>query len=156
MHPNAALIARYYTAFARRDARGMIDCYHPDVHFSDAVFPDLRGPQAGAMWRMLCERAQDLRIVFSDVVADETAGSARWEAWYTFTGTGRPVHNRIAARFEFRDGRIIRHRDTFPFWRWAAQALGPVGWFLGWSPVVKRRVRAQAAASLSKYSSRPT
>lgn len=156
MHPHAELIAQFYTAFAHRDGRGMAACYHPEVEFSDEVFPDLKGAPAGAMWRMLCERAQDLRIEFGDVSADDRAGRARWEAWYTFTATGRPVHNRIAARFEFRDGRIIRHRDTFGFWRWAAQALGPVGWLLGWSPLVKRRVRAQAAAGLAKYSTRPT
>ena len=156
MHPHAELIAQFYTAFANRDGRGMAACYHPDVEFSDEVFPDLQGMQAGAMWQMLCERAQDLRIEFGDVSADERAGRARWEAWYTFTSTGRPVHNRIVARFEFRDGRIIRHRDTFGFWRWAAQALGPLGWLLGWSPLVKRRVRAQAAAALAKYLTRPT
>ena len=34
----------------------MADCYHPDVHFSDPVFPSLKGDEARGMWRMLCER----------------------------------------------------------------------------------------------------
>ena len=63
------LIEKFYTAFQKRDYDGMIACYHPDIHFSDPVFIDLHGKQAGAMWHMLCERGEDLQIVFSDVVA---------------------------------------------------------------------------------------
>jgi ketosteroid isomerase-like protein len=151
MHPNAELIARFYTCFAKRDARGMAACYDPAVEFSDDVFPDLKGAEAVAMWEMLCERASDLRIQFRDVTANETSGHAHWEAWYTFSATGRPVHNRIDATFELRDGRIIRHRDRFGFWAWASQALGPIGSLLGWSPLLRRRVRAQAARSLAKF-----
>ncbi len=40
-------------------------------------------------------------------------GSARWEAVYPFSETGRIVHNRIRAEFRFRDGKIIEHRDHF-------------------------------------------
>jgi hypothetical protein len=74
--------------------------------------------------------------------------AATWEAWYTFSATGGPVHNRIDAEFQFQDGAIIRHIDRFAFWTWARQALGPVGWLLGWSALAKRRVRTQAAAAL--------
>lgn len=151
MHPNSELIGRFYTAFGQRDAAGMAACYHPDVAFSDPVFPDLRGERATAMWRMLCERGKDLVIEFRDVEADGASGRAHWEAWYTFSGTGRRVHNRIEARFEFRDGKIVRHRDSFSFWAWASQALGPIGMVLGWSPVVKNRVRAQAAKGLDGF-----
>ncbi len=42
MHPNAALIQRFYAAFAARDAAGMQACYHPDVVFRDPVFGELR------------------------------------------------------------------------------------------------------------------
>ena len=153
MHPNAQLIAEFYTSFAKQDAGGMAACYHPDIQFSDEVFPDLRGPRAGAMWQMLCKRATDLRIEFTDVTADDASGRAHWEAWYTFSATGRRVHNRIDARFEFRDGKILRHKDSFAFWSWASQALGPVGWLLGWSSVVKNRVRSQAAANLETFMS---
>src|SRR5438093_409209 len=80
MHPNAELIKRFYTAFQKRDAAGMIACYHPDVVFSDAVFTDLRGWRAGAMWKMLAERGKDLQLEFSQVQADDKAGSAHWDA----------------------------------------------------------------------------
>ena len=150
-HPNAETIQRFYEAFQTRDAGGMAACYHRDIHFTDEVFTNLRGPQAGAMWRMLCERAPDLRIECTDVEADDRSGRARWEAWYTFTATGRKVHNVIEARFEFRNGKMVRHRDTFDFWRWARQALGPTGVLLGWTPFIKRRVRREAARNLERF-----
>jgi len=151
MHPNAQLIREFYAAFNDRDAARMAACYHPDVRFSDEVFVDLDGPRAAGMWRMLCERAGDLRIVSSDIEADESTGSAHWEAWYTFSPTGRPVHNRIDARFGFQGGLIIRHRDSFGFWRWASQALGPLGSFLGWTPFVRNRVRSRASRNLDGF-----
>ena len=52
MHPNAQLIQTFYTAFQNRDAAGMAACYHPEVVFSDPVFPHLEGPKAIAMWQM--------------------------------------------------------------------------------------------------------
>ena len=151
MHPNAQLIAEFYSSFGKRDAGGMAACYHPDIRFSDEIFPDLQGPRASAMWQMLCKRAADLRIEFRNVAADDSSGQAHWEAWYTFSATGRRVHNRTDAGFEFRDGKILRHKDSFAFWPWASQALGPVGWLLGWSSMVKNRVRSQAAANLEKF-----
>jgi ketosteroid isomerase-like protein len=150
-HPNAVLITRFYEAFQRRDASAMAACYHADVHFSDEVFPDLRGARAGAMWAMLCARGKDLRIEFSDVVADDVTGGATWNAWYTFSGSGRPVHNVIEASFEFRDGHIVRHVDRFDFWRWSRQALGPAGSLLGWTPFLRGKVRATAARSLEAW-----
>ena len=41
--------------------------------------------------------------------------------------TGNAVLNRIDARFTFRDGKIIRHEDSFDLWKWAGQALGMKG-----------------------------
>ncbi|MGZ3331148.1 MAG: nuclear transport factor 2 family protein [Gemmatimonadaceae bacterium] len=151
MHRNAELIRDFYTCLGNRDARGMAACYHPDVNFSDEVFTNLEGAQAKAMWHMLCERGKDLKIEFRDIKADDSKGTAHWEASYTFSPTGRQVHNKIDARFEFRDGKIFRHRDTFDFQDWAAQALGPKGRLLGWSGFLKKRVRAQAAKSLAAF-----
>ena len=74
---NIALIERFYTAFQKRDGDAMAACYADDVEFSDPVFPSLQGARAGGMWRMLCGRATDLEIVFSDVKADEMKGAAK-------------------------------------------------------------------------------
>lgn len=150
-HPNADVIADFYRAFQQRDGAGMAARYHPDIHFSDPVFPDLRGPRAGAMWRMLCARAVDLRIEVGDIAADDRTGRAHWQAWYTFTGTGRKVHNVVDARFEFRDGLIVRHDDSFDFWRWSRQALGAIGWLLGGTQSLRNGVRGKASQGLDNY-----
>ena len=153
MHPNAALIERFYRAFQAKDGAAMAACYHADVQFSDPVFTDLRGAHAGAMWKMLTERGKDLKLEFRDVRADDRKGAAHWEAWYTFTGTGRKVHNIIDAEFEFRDGTIVRHTDRFDLHRWAGQALGLPGKLLGGTGYLQNKVRGQAAKSLAQYES---
>lgn len=151
MHPNAALIERFYAAFAARDAAGMKACYHPEIVFSDPAFGELRGAQAGAMWTMLLERGKDLQVTASGIHADDERGRAHWDARYTFSQTGRSVLNRIDAEFAFRDGLIVRHTDTFDFWTWSRQALGPAGLLLGWTPLLRNKVRATARAGLEKY-----
>ena len=156
MSANDKLIEQFYAAFGRGDGEAMAACYSPDVTFSDPVFPDLRGAQAGAMWRMLTSGAAKARIELLAHEADETTGSARWRAEYVFSETGRPVVNDIRATFRFADGLIVEHRDRFDFHRWARQALGPVGLLLGWTPIVRSAVRRKAAARLDKFvASRP-
>lgn len=150
MHPHAELIERFYAAFARRDWAAMASCYHPEVHFSDEAF-DLRGADAGMMWRMLCTNGKDLELESSGIAADEHEGRAHWDARYTFGATGRKVLNRIDARFQFRDGLIVRHVDRFDFWAWSRQALGAPGWLLGWTPFLRAKVRAGAAKSLAAF-----
>jgi ketosteroid isomerase-like protein len=152
---NAALIERFYAAFGRRDAAGMLACYHPAVTFADPVFPALDASGVAAMWTMLCKRGKDLQIVASDVAADATTGRAHWIATYTFSATGRKVVNRIDAAFSFRDGLIVRHVDRFNLWRWSAMALGARGAFLGWLPQVQSAIRRQAAQALAAYLKAP-
>ena len=62
MHAHEQLIRDFYAAFGRRDAEAMASCYHPEVLFSDTVFPRLQGEEAGDMWRMLTSRSNDLRV----------------------------------------------------------------------------------------------
>jgi ketosteroid isomerase-like protein len=151
VHPNAATIETFYTCFGRRDAEGMVACYAPDVEFSDPVFPSLKGEEAFAMWRMLAERAADLRIEASGITADDASGRAHWDAYYTFSATGNKVLNRIDATFVFRHGKIVRHQDRFDLRTWAAQALGLKGKLLGWLPPVQSAIRAQADQGLRAY-----
>lgn len=151
MHPHAELIHRFYTAFQARDGEGMAACYHPEVRFSDPVFPELHGAAAGNMWRMLTSRGKDLEVSVSGVEADDTSGKAHWEAWYTFSASGRRVHNVIDASFEFRDGLIVKHTDVFDLWKWTRMALGLPGMALGWSGFLQNKVRDQAAAGLASW-----
>ena len=148
---NKQLIERFYDAFNRRDGYAMAACYAPNARFHDPVFQELRGDEPGAMWRMLTSRADDLRIELAEHDADDLTGSAHWLADYTFTQTGRQVHNDVRARFRFENGLIAEHDDAFGFHAWARQALGPPGLLLGWTPLLKGVVRKRAAASLASF-----
>ena len=151
MHLNEELIRRFYTSFANRAADSMAQCYTSDAEFSDEVFQGLKGTEVTAMWRMLCERGKDLVITFDGIHADDRTGSADWEARYSFSKTGRIVHNKNHATFEFRDGLIARHTDSFDLWRWARMALGPKGLLLGWLPPVQSAIRREARGALDGY-----
>ncbi len=151
MHPNHELLESFYSAFQRRDGAAMADCYDPNGRFSDPVFTDISGKQAGAMWQMLCGRAPDLEVEFRDIEADDNSGRAHWEARYTFSATGRKVHNRIDASFKFGDGKIVEHREVFGFWAWSRMALGLPGLLLGWTPLIRGKVQRTARASLDTY-----
>ena len=125
--------------------------YGDEAEFSDPVFPSLNAKQVRAMWAMLTSRSKDLKVSF--VVEDESPTSARvrWNADYTFSKTGRAVHNRVVAKMELRDGLIVRHVDEFSFWRWSAQALGTPGRFLGWTPLLRAKIQSSAKESLRSY-----
>ena len=158
-HANAECLKKFYSAFAALDAETMATCYHENAEFEDPAF-SLRGKkEVVGMWSMLCaavnEKGRDVwKLEFSDISADDFQGKAHWEAHYRFSATGRMVHNIINAKFEFRDGLIIKHHDQFDFWRWSKQAIGPAGLLLGWSSFLKKKVRSQAAKNLAAYLSR--
>jgi uncharacterized protein len=148
---NAQLIKDFYAAFARRDGDTMAASYAPDATFADPVFPGLKGKEPGQMWRMLTSGEGDLKIELADSSATGDTGSAHWIARYTFPQTGRHVVNDIHATFQFKDGKILHHRDKFSFYRWARQAFGPLGVALGWTPILKGIVRRTAGGRLEEF-----
>jgi len=122
-----ALITEFYSAFQRLDAEAMSACYSDDVVFSDPAFGELRGRDAGDMWRMLTTRAKDFSLTFDSVRSDEITGSAHWVATYLFSATGNTVVNDIRARFVFRDARSASTTTTLTCGagrgrRWAPKA----------------------------------
>ena len=160
MNPNEQTIHRFYDAFAKLDAATMAACYAPDAEFDDEAF-SLRGArEIGGMWTMLCTATQakgaDVwKLSYRDVKADATTGQAHWDAHYRFSASGRIVDNSVDARFTFTpDGLIAVHKDSFPFWTWARQALGTPGLLLGWTPMLRNKVRATAATNLAAFLAR--
>jgi ketosteroid isomerase-like protein len=147
---NAEVIRQLYEAMDRHDGDTMAKLYAPDGRFRDPAFGELTGAEAGDMWRMLTARSEDLRVELAEHEADGDTGTARWIATYTFR-TGRPVTNDIRAEFRFRDGKITEHRDSFSFWRWSRQALGPIGLALGWTPLLRAAVRKRARGDLADF-----
>jgi hypothetical protein len=123
----------------------MADCYHPGIVFNDPAFGTLYGEEAKKMWQVLIQRGGgSIKITYEDIRANESEGSAKWSATYTFSGTGRTVLNKVNASFKFKDGTIIMHTDRFNLWRWAGQALGWKGYLFGWSSFMKRKIQMSA------------
>ena len=145
---------RLYACFAKRDGDGMAALYAPDARFSDPVFPSLDGAGAGAMWRMLAERAKDFSLQVDGIEADGEVARVRWTARYVFSATGRNVTNKVSSTLRVKDGKIVEHRDAFDFRAWARQAFGLVGMFVGGRGFFQRRVQQKAADNLAAYRSR--
>ena len=152
---NRQTIERLYSAFAAGDGDTMAALYSPDAHFSDPVFGELHGSQVGRMWQMLTGRSRDLKVRLVESNPNDSGGTARWTADYSFGPKRRPVHNEVSADFRIVDGLITEHHDDFSFRRWAGQALGTPGALLGWAPFFQARVRARVLSQLERYSSPP-
>ena len=149
MADNAEVIRDLYDALDRHDGEAMAQLYDPDGRFHDPAFGELTGAEAGDMWRMLTGRSEDLKVELAEHEANGDAGTAHWIATYTFRG-GRHVVNDVHAKFRFRDGKIAEHDDSFSFWRWARQALGPAGLVLGLPPM-SALVQRRACEDLAKF-----
>jgi ketosteroid isomerase-like protein len=154
MNENQQLIAHFYTCFKNKDYKGMQACYADDATFSDAVFKNLDAEEVRSMWEMLVLKGKDLRIEVSRIAANEKTGTAHWDAYYTFSATGKRVVNKIDAQFEFKNGKIIKHIDSFNFYNWSKQALGLSGLLLGWTNFLKQKVRTQAIKNLNAFMAR--
>ncbi|WP_438464772.1 nuclear transport factor 2 family protein [Marinomonas sp. PE14-40] len=149
MPDNKQVLTTFYEAFQKLDFQTMASCYHKDAEFRDEVF-DLKGEEINAMWHMLCKKATSFNLTFSFEESNSHL-TVTWQANYLFSQTGRPVENKITANFEFKDGKIIKHRDSFDFWRWSRQALGLPGYLMGWSPFLRTKVRKMANQNLTKF-----
>ena len=151
MNTNEELIIKFYTAFKDKDIKTLQACYAENAIFNDEAFVNLNTAQVRAMWQMLITRGKDLVLTFDNVQADDSTGSAEWTATYTFSATKRKVVNHIKAKFSFENGKIVKHTDTFNFYRWASQALGLTGFLLGWTVFLKQKVQKTAMESLENF-----
>lgn len=151
MNTSEQLITHFYTCFKNKDFKGMQDCYADNAIFNDAIFKNLNADQTKAMWQMLISKGKDLSLEFKIISATENIAKAHWDAFYTFSTTGKKVINRIDATFEIEHGKIIRHTDNFDFYKWAKQAFGLTGILLGWTGFLNRKVSAQAMKNLENF-----
>ncbi len=151
MSNNEQLIEKFFRAFAEGNYIKMQQCYHANAHFSDPVFPDLRGNKIKAMWHMLCESGKDLKINYGGFVTEKNSVKANWDAIYTFGKTKRVVHNFVRSIFTIKDGVIIAQRDSFNLWRWSRMALGTPGIFLGWSSLLQGKIKTNASEQLNRF-----
>lgn len=146
-------IEKFYTAFGNLDSETMLTCYHKDIVFQDPAFGVLEGEHVHNMWRMLCDSQTKatFTVTFTNVSVNGKFGFAHWEAQYLFSKTGRKVHNKIDARFEFKDGLIVKHIDQFNLHSWAKQAMGFKGFLFGGTRFFQRKLNEQTKHLLHKY-----
>ena len=149
---NFELLDKFYSSFKHGDANLMNDCYHPNVEFKDPAFGILKEGKPSLMWEMLLSNKEAApKISFKILEADVHSGKAEWKAEYFFGPQKRRVINNVKSEFIFNDGKIIKHTDTFDIWKWSKQALGPLGYLLGWTPLMKVIVQKMANKNLDKY-----
>ena len=142
------VIRRLYAALAGRDPDGMAACYAPGARFTSPLYPDLRGPEVAAMWRLFCDQARGLEVHVHDVDGGRGFGSAQWLLRYEHGPTGRKVECRGEGRFALRDGLVTDHADLYDLHSWMAQALGWKGRLMGWTRPLEKRVQREARRSL--------
>lgn len=149
----SSIIDDFYKAFDQLDAETMVSFYHKNVVFEDPAFGILKGEQVKNMWRMLCssQKKNQFRVIVSNITINNSIGSAHWESHYIFSKTGKKVHNKIDAMFEFKDGKIIKHKDHFNLYNWAKQALGFKGYLIGGTSFFKRKLNVQTKYLLRKF-----
>lgn len=145
-------IEKFYTAFSKGDAAGMVECYDDNIVFTDPAFGTLKGDRAKAMWQMLLSNKDSAVTVTFDVLESSAShGKVNWEAKYLFGPSKRKVHNKITATLKLKDGKIVEHTDEFNRWRWSRMALGFKGLLLGWTPIVAKAVNKTANSKLDKF-----
>ena len=151
MNNNEQLIHHFYTCFKNKDFKGMQNCYADEATFSDAVFKNLNADQVKAMWQMLIVKGKDLHLEFKDISAADNFVNAHWDAYYTFSASGKKVVNSIDATFEIKNGKIVKHTDSFNFNTWAKQAIGVTGLLFGWTSFLNKKVSTQAMKNLERF-----
>ncbi|WP_333695552.1 nuclear transport factor 2 family protein [Flavobacterium sp.] len=156
MTPSAIeIVKQFYTAFQNGNSQAMKACYNEQALFSDPVFGLLNYTEVSAMWEMLLKRSKgNLSITFDDIIQNNDIVCVTWIAEYSFGKENRRVKNIIRAKIKCKDGKIIEHHDSFDLWKWNRMALGWKGVLLGWTPFMKRKIKAQALQSLNTYLNR--
>ena len=102
----------------------------------------------GRCGRCFASNATDLQIELSDISASLKKGSAHWEAWYSFSKTGRRC---IILLMQILNLKILKSSNILIALicisghprRWALK-----GWLLGGTNFLKDKIRQQAHNSL--------
>lgn len=148
------LLNKFFTSFQQGNAMGMCSCYDDEATFSDPAFGQLNRKQVEAMWTMLLSRKEsDLSVQFFDIKADPMSGEGSWIATYRYGPKKRRVKNKVHSKFEFKDGKISKQVDVFDLWIWSRQALGSIGFLLGWSSFLRNKIQTMARKKLDSFMS---
>lgn len=50
-----------------------------------------------------------------------------------------------------KNGKIVEHSDSFNFYKWASQSLGITGLLIGWTSLIKNKIRNTAMKNLTAF-----
>lgn len=100
---------------------------------------------------MLLTRSKDLTLTYSNIETTEKSGSAKWEAVYTFSKTGKKIINSIQAEFEFKEGKIIKHTDSFNLNKWFLNAFGWKGYLFIAIPFFQFKFKKKVRQTLESF-----
>lgn len=154
MKSNETVIEEFYTAFKNKNIKYMQNCYSEEAVFNDPVFSNLSAKEVRSMWEMLIKSGKDMRVEFNNIKANQAGGTAEWHAYYTFSATGKKVINHVHSSFIIGNAKIVKHTDSFDFYKWAGQAFGLKGLMLGWTGFFKAKVSKTASHKLKNYMER--
>lgn len=116
------VIQTFYRAMEEKDLDTILSLYHPDATFSDPAFPMISGDQLRGMWKLITSN-KSLKVQTRDVkMQADGRVTGHWDADYHII-KGNPILNSIDSSFKFKDGKIIEHKDSFDFSKWAKQAF---------------------------------
>ena len=145
------IVIKFYEAFKSKDYKTMQSLYAINALFGDEVFMNLSGFETGKMWEMLLKSAKDLEVSYKILSTSRNKAKVKWEAAYTFTKTGRKVHNVVISRFEIEDGKIVTQKDKFNFGKWSRQSLGFFPWLISFTGITRKKVQEAAEISLNDF-----
>lgn len=155
MQSNLDLINSFFVAFQNKNGKAMWDHYKEEAEFEDPVFGELRGKDILAMWSMLVEgMGEESEIRYSHPIPTEEGAICKWEAIYTFAKTKRKIHNKIKSQFWIQDGKIVKQKDSFSFFKWLVMAFGWKALLMGWTPGFQKKVKEETKKSLEIYKKR--
>lgn len=145
------VVTKFYDAFKAKDYKTMQSLYATNAVFSDEVFINLTGFEAGKMWEMLLKAGKDMTVEYEVLDSSKDKAIVRWIANYTFSKTGRKVRNVVTSSFEIEEGKIYTQKDRFSFGKWAKQALGFIPWLIGFTGIPQKKVQETAAIGLNDF-----
>ena len=146
-----AVAREFYGAFVKGDTATMNRLYAPDVKFQDTIFSFKDRAGTMGMWKILVDPSSGAKFTARVVSVQGEKATCHWAADYKLFG--RPIHNEIDSVLTIRDGRIVDHRDAFPWAPWAKQAF-PLGRFSDVAPirwVLKTALRAGMAFQIWQH-----
>ncbi|WP_051378985.1 nuclear transport factor 2 family protein [Derxia gummosa] len=151
-HPNAKLLDQFFSTLALGEAT-TAGLFYDESARVDIPAIGLRGlsaAEARLLWRVALNDARDLHVQYAVTSADDSGGEVVWIARYTWQPTGRIVTQRLRGRFRIKGARIVEEVEQFSLWGCAQMAFGTRGWFGGWNPFLRSRIRRLVRERLAR------